>query len=225
MDELSQRAERVERAAWSSLVWAASPALRASLGLEVSERFGATFLSATTLPHLLVNRAIGLGSTGIDNEAVPAAVHHYRERDIAKFWIHVAREQRRTELPALLRSQGVVPYPRSWMKFTRQAAPIQSRGIVRRARPREANEVSAVLAATFGFPNEAARLFSGALRAAGWHFVVIEAGAKGRRRWRPIRPGRGWIPGVRWYAPRGSTAWISAGAHRSPNRHRPCCRL
>jgi ribosomal protein S18 acetylase RimI-like enzyme len=123
MQELIRRSESIERAAWSNLYRRAPWRVRRRLGLRALDRGEATFLGASRVDHLFLNRAIGVGSDG-----VATAVEHFEQRGIGRFWIHMGSELRYSDLPGLLRERGITPYPRSWMKFVRPAAAIYTRG-------------------------------------------------------------------------------------------------
>ncbi len=123
MRDLKRRSERVEREAWKDLYFRAPGELRQRLGLRAEERGGVTFLSAARLDHLLFNRAIGLGSSGgVDERAADRAVSYYGALGVARYWVHLASSLRGTALAEQLSARGVVPYPRSWMKFARRRA-------------------------------------------------------------------------------------------------------
>ena len=178
MDELMKRAEVVEREAWAELYRRAPAPVRGELGLRVEEQGGVTFLSASGVDHLLLNRAIGLGSAGaLDQEAADAAVRYYESRSIDRYWIHLGGQHRRAALPRFLRTRGVVPYPRSWMKFARRAAPVppaECSLLIRPARPRDVARIAEIAAPSFDMPSRAGAVFPSAIGAPGWHYFVAE---------------------------------------------------
>ena len=178
MRDLMRRSELAEREAWKDLYRHAPEALQRALGLRAEDRGGVTFLSAPRLEHLLFNRAIGLGSAGsTDEESAERAVAYYESRNIDRYWIHLGSSLRRTALPTHLRARGVLPYPRSWMKFARRAAPVDSAGCelrIREARPSDAPRIAEIAAPAFDTTAEAGGVFSGAIGAPGWHYYVAE---------------------------------------------------
>ena len=178
MQELIRRSENIERAAWASLYRAASGQARRRLGLQVVERDGVTFLSASRLDHLLLNRAIGLGtSTDPGTDAVAQAVKHFERRNIPHFWIHMGSGLRYSELPGLLLEQGLTPYSRSWMKFVRRTAPVEEFPCelkIRTAAPRDARRVGQILAPAFDLPEEAGALLAGGIDLHGWNYFVAQ---------------------------------------------------
>jgi len=172
MQELIRRSESIERAAWSNLYRRAPWRVRRRLGLRVLDRGEATFLSASRVDHLLLNRAIGVGSDG-----VAAAVGHFEQRGIGRFWIHMGSELRYSELPGLLRERGITPYPRSWMKFVRPAAPLDEVKCALRIRPARRNDgaqVGEILACGFDLPTEAGPLLAAGIGLDRWDYFVAE---------------------------------------------------
>ena len=172
MQELIRRSESIERAAWSNLYRRAPWRVRRRLGLRVLDRGEATFLSASRVDHLLLNRAIGVGSDG-----VAAAVGHFEQRGIGRFWIHMGSELRYSGLPELLRERGVTPYPRSWMKFVRSSGPVGDVACkleIRGARPADARRIGQILAPAFDLPDEAGALFTAGIGLEGWDYFVAE---------------------------------------------------
>lgn len=178
MDELIRRSEAIERAAWGDLFRSVPGSVQKELGLEAVERGDATFLSANRVDHLMLNRAIGIGSgQSYERGEIAEAVAHYRRRGIERFWFHLGSHQRYSGLRELLRLEGVVPYPRSWMKFVRDSrVSIASDGElgVRPARRADAAEVSEILAAGFDLPPNAGPLFAEVAKLPDWHVSLIE---------------------------------------------------
>jgi GNAT superfamily N-acetyltransferase len=172
MQELIRRSESIERAAWSDLYRRAPRRVRRMLGLQVEKRGEATFLSASRVDHLLLNRAIGVRSDG-----VAAAVEHFARRNIGRFWVHMGSHLRYSELPALLRERGITPYPRSWMKFVRRAAPVEEAECelrIRPARQDDAARAGEILALGFELPKEAGPLLAAGIGVDGWDYFVAE---------------------------------------------------
>lgn len=172
MQELIRRSERIERAAWSDLYRRAPWRVRRRLGLQAEQRGEATFLSASRVDNLLLNRAIGVTSDG-----VATAVDHFARRDIGRYWVHIGSDLRYSELPALLRERGITPYPRSWMKFVRGAAPVGQVECALRIRPSrqdDAARVGEILAPEFDLPKEAGPLLAAGIGVDGWNYFVAE---------------------------------------------------
>lgn len=178
MQELIGRGERIERAAWWDLYRRAPTGVRRRLGLRAVERAGVTLLSASRVDHLLLNRAIGLGtSTVARRDAVAGAVEHFERRNIGRFWIHMGSGLRHSELPGLLREHGITPYPRSWMKFVRPAAPVEDvpcKLEIRAARRDDAERVGEILAPAFGLPDQAGTLLAAGMGHERWNYFVAE---------------------------------------------------
>jgi N-acetylglutamate synthase-like GNAT family acetyltransferase len=178
MQELIRRSEIIERAAWRSLYRGASGRARRRLGLQVVEQDGVTFLSASRVDHLLLNRAIGLGtSADPGTDAVAAAVKHFEGRNIPRFWIHMGSGLRYSELPGLLLERGIIPYPRSWMKFVRRTARVEALPCelkIRSAAPRDAKRVGRILAPAFDLPEEAGALLAAGIGLDRWDYFVAE---------------------------------------------------
>lgn len=178
MDELIGRGEDIERAAWRDLYEGAPEALRQVLGLEAGDRLGATFLTASRVDHLLLNRVIGFGSEGRPSRRmVASAVGHFEARGIDRYWIHVGSDLRYSTLPEHLREHGVVPYPRSWMKFVRSSAPVAAPDTaigMREATPADAAAVGELLGQAFDLPGPARALLAAGIGRDDWHYLVIE---------------------------------------------------
>lgn len=177
MRDLIKRSEAIEREAWTILYRRAPRRLRRALGLEADERSGVTFLSASKVDHLLLNRAIGLDGGDAPEKAAAAAVRYYARRGIARYWIHLGSQYRCSELPKHLDARGVVPYPRSWMKFARRAAPVEAAGCnlhIRPGRAEDAPRIAEIVAPSFDLPGEAGSVFTTAIGARGWHYFVAE---------------------------------------------------
>ena len=179
MEELTKRSELIEREAWTQLYRRAPRRARRALGLRAENRGGVTFLSAARVDHLLLNRAIGLGEAGTPAEAAAeAAVFYYEQRGIDRYWIHLGSRFRSSELPGHLRTRGVVPYPRSWMKFARRAAPVNAGKCelrIRAGRPEDATSIAEIAAQSFDMPAGAGVIFTTAMGARDWHYFVAEA--------------------------------------------------
>jgi ribosomal protein S18 acetylase RimI-like enzyme len=174
MEELIRRSEVIERAAWRDLYRRAPRQLRHQLGLQITERAGATILSATRVDHLLLNRAIGVQASPA---AVRQAVRHFERRSIRRFWIHMGSDLRYSPLPTLLRERGITPYPRSWMKFVRRVGPLDQAkcGLtIRPARQQDGPRVGSILASGFDMPKEVGALLAEGVGLAGWGYFLAE---------------------------------------------------
>jgi GNAT superfamily N-acetyltransferase len=177
MQELIRRSEGIERDAWRDLYRGAPHSLRRELGLAVVELGGATVLSATGADHLLLNRAVGLGTAP---GAVNQVLEHFERRSIPRFWVHMGSDLRYSPLPALLKERGIAPYPRSWMKFVRRADPVDEVPCTLEIRPaarEDRSRVGQVLASGFDLPEHAAPLLAVGLGRAGWDYFVATDGA------------------------------------------------
>ncbi|MGB5811902.1 MAG: GNAT family N-acetyltransferase [Polyangiales bacterium] len=177
MDQLFQRSEASERAAWESLYAGVTPTLRRELGLERVALAGGTLLSASEIDHPLLNRAIGLRpAPGAESATVNHVAGHYTSRKVARFWVHLACDQRRTSLPELLKERGIVRYPRSWMKFARRVEPMPPEDGAPTASPAataDGLEIGEILCQSFGIPAGASALFAASVVGASWHFFVV----------------------------------------------------
>lgn len=178
MQELIRRSERIERAAWQDLYRQAPVEVRRRLGLRAVERAGVTLLSASRVDHLFLNRAIGLGtSTAARSDAVASAVTHFERQNIRRFWIHMGSGLRYSELPGLLQERGIAPYPRSWMKFVRPAAPVDEVACkleIRSARREDTPRVGKILAPAFDLPDRAGPLLAAGIGRDRWSYFVAE---------------------------------------------------
>ena len=114
-------AEEIERAALADLHEAASPELRASLGIE-SRTIGSAFVSiARALPAsaIVFNRAIGLGGRAPETEdTIREIVETYRAAGVARYFVQVHPDSRPRQIGDWLLDCGL-ERARGWQKFSR----------------------------------------------------------------------------------------------------------
>ena len=119
-------AERIERAALEDVHEAASPELRASLGIE-SRNMGSAFVSiASALPAsaIVVNRAIGLGVLASETEeTIREIVEAYQSAGVTRYFVQVHPDARPQQIGDWLRDRGL-ERARGWQKFSRGREPV-----------------------------------------------------------------------------------------------------
>ena len=119
-------AKEIERAALEDLHEAASPELRASLGIE-SRTIGAAFVSiASALPTsaIVINRAIGVGITAPETEdTIREIVEAYRAAGVTRYFVQVHPDAQPQQIDGWLLGRGLES-ARGWQKFSRGREPV-----------------------------------------------------------------------------------------------------
>ncbi|MCZ6859493.1 MAG: GNAT family N-acetyltransferase [Alphaproteobacteria bacterium] len=119
-------AKEIERTALEDLHDAASPELRASLGIE-SRTIGSAFVSiASALPAsaIVVNRALGLGHRAPESEdTIRQIVEAYRSAGVARYFVQVHPDARPRQIGDWLLERGLERV-RGWQKFSRGRDPV-----------------------------------------------------------------------------------------------------
>ncbi|MFW6051782.1 MAG: GNAT family N-acetyltransferase [Myxococcota bacterium] len=174
--------DALEAAAWRDLFDAAPPALRRELGLEAVEVGPALVLRSTGLDHLLFNRAIGLGSaTAPQDRELSAILEGYRERGIARYFIHVHEGAGSDGLRHRLERFGLAPYRRSWWKYARgreAPRPARTPHPIVPAAPEHGEAIGRLFCHGFDAPEAAAPLLAPIVRRPGWHPYVALDGSR-----------------------------------------------
>lgn len=120
--------EEIERLALEDLHAAATPQLRAKLGIK-GQVIGGGFVSvAARLPAsaIVINRAIGLGLGARESEeTVRQVIEAYTQPGIARFFVQVHPEAQPAALPRMLEAQGLQK-ARGWQKFARGRDPVSA---------------------------------------------------------------------------------------------------
>ena len=169
-------AEHVEKLAWRDMVAAAEGELARQLGLRTETYEGAVVLRARKLDSLLFNRVIGLGTThNVTDASVRSVIGGYLERGLRRFWIHVC-ETHRASIGHQLERQGLMEYPRAWMKFLRDTAPFTARPTpltVRSARAEDATEVAAIVGPAFDLTTPGGEIFGALIGRPQWDIYVV----------------------------------------------------
>jgi GNAT superfamily N-acetyltransferase len=174
--------ERLERAAWRDLYEHAPAPLQAELGLSAESIGSSLVLCARGLDHPFFNRTIGLGVAEPATHAqVRRVLRAYRSRGIERFFVHVTREASSEELRHWAGDEGLVPYPRAWMKMVRggaDAAPAPCAHPIVHATALHAEAVGRVFADCFGMPEAAGPLIATVVGRPRWHTLVALDGAQ-----------------------------------------------
>lgn len=166
-DDVTTSWERdtVEGEAWTDLV---GPEHACWIG-------GARVLRVPEIPHLLLNRTIGLDAAApATRTGVGAIVEHYREAGVPRFLVHVDADAS----PAISRwlsAASLTRYPRSWLALQRGREAIVSPPTslrVREATPDDALAITRIFATAFDLPDAGGALFAGAVGRPGWHVLV-----------------------------------------------------
>jgi GNAT superfamily N-acetyltransferase len=175
MDDGSEAAEAIERAALADLHASAAPELRERLGLRLEEVGGALISVAAAEPSILLNRALGLGfHQPASPEMVERIVEIYRQAGVARFFVQVTPDARPEELPAWLRAAGLEE-ARRWMKFTRGTTPPPEPSTsleVREIGPEHAADFARIAAAGFDLLKPTEALVAGLIGQPGWNVYM-----------------------------------------------------
>ena len=114
-------AEEIERAALEDFHEAASPELRASLGIE-SRTIGSAFVSiASVLPAsaIVINRVLGIGFPAPATEkTIREIVETYQSAGVARYFVQLHPEARPERIGNWLLGRGL-ERARAWQKFSR----------------------------------------------------------------------------------------------------------
>lgn len=174
MDDLVAAADEVEALALADLVDAAPPELARECGLVVEAAGRARIVSATGLPSILFNRAVGLD--GGDLVLLSRALRHYHARGVGRFYLQLGPAARAPSVAVFLRSHGVERRPMAWDKLVRLAGPIAPLDLtVRPARAREADTCGRLLALALGAGERAAPIFAAVIGRPRWHvFAAVD---------------------------------------------------
>lgn len=168
--------EGLERAALEDLHAAASPALRARLGLALQDVDGTLVSSARHAPTILVNRALGLGmSQPATPESVRTIVSCFAAAGISRYFVHLDPAARPAGLPQWLREAGLEPYRRGWAKFLRDDAPAKPARTeldVRLIDRRQAADFGRVAAEAFDLPDPWAAVVAELVGGDGWYVYM-----------------------------------------------------
>ncbi len=175
MDEFSLIGERIERAEIADMHAAASPTVKASLGLKLKEIGGALVSIARHEPSILLNRTIGLGverpATQTD---VAEIVSAYAAAGTARYFVHLHPEAKPAELKGWLLQAGLVKY-RGWMKFRRgpETPPISKTELeIRRVDAAHDVDFGTIAAPCFDLSDKVIPLLACLVGRADWHVYM-----------------------------------------------------
>ena len=119
-------AEEIERAALEDLHEAATPEMRASLGIE-GRTIGSAFISiASALPAsaIVINRAIGVGLSAPEiEETIQEIVETYQSAGVTRYFVQVHPNARPHRIGDWLLGRGLEK-ARGWQKFSRGRASV-----------------------------------------------------------------------------------------------------
>lgn len=117
--------EAVERAALIDVHDAATPGIRAALGLELTQSGSILLSIAGRLPEsaIVINRCLGLGlGEAATRASVMAIVDAYRDARVSRFFLHRHPDSRPPGLVKWLEDAGLIR-ARGWQKFSRDLRP------------------------------------------------------------------------------------------------------
>lgn len=170
-------AETIEILAWRDIAAAVTPDLRRNTRFEAIDISGTLVLRAPRLGNLLFNRAIGLGLTGImDDAQVLEVLAAFRRTSIDGFWLQVSPAAQCADLGARLQAHGLSAYRRSWTKFTRgtqASSGTNCKLAIRKAVHADAGPAAAILAPAFDMPAAGGRLLAAVIGRPRWHVYVV----------------------------------------------------
>ena len=207
-------AEEIEQLALGDLHRAATPELRAELGI-VGENIGGVFVSlAPALPSsaIVINRTIGLGLTSAtSNQAIGEIVDRYREAGVKRYFIHRHPDAKPDDIGLWLQGSGLEK-ARGWQKFARGREPVAStadRNICEIGTPQGADSAT-ILSDAFDLGDVSRPWLAQLPGQDKWHvFVEYDGDA-------PMATGSIYID--------GDTAWTDFGA-TAPDYRRKGCQL
>jgi hypothetical protein len=154
-DEQAQH-EALERDA-SADFWAAAPeATRRAYGVAHRRVGDGVLLTAPGLDGSLpFNRLTGYGLAGARPEDLDGAIRAFEAAGVKTWTIQVPPAAIR--LAELATARGLVPHPRTWVKFARGTEPPPAGGLrVRPAEPADAETFGEICRAAFGMPDTVA---------------------------------------------------------------------
>jgi len=109
---------------------------------------------STTDPSILVNRVLGLGSTGTPTvDQLKEIREFYQDAGVTRFFLHVIPGRLGPDGSALLEAAGYERY-RGWMKFSRgvgEVGPVTTDLSIRRIGPDRAAEFASIVGDAFDF--------------------------------------------------------------------------
>ncbi|MDX1604802.1 MAG: GNAT family N-acetyltransferase [Candidatus Competibacterales bacterium] len=181
MDQSSLAAERIERAALVDLHDAAPNDVRRALGMSLEPIGHALVSSARHDPNILLNRCLGLGVEGSDEQAtVQRIAAHYAEAGVQRYFVQRLPEARPAALRDWLRAAGLIQY-RGWVKFLRRPLPppaLNSELQVREIGPQHARAFGRIVAPCFDLTDAAIGLLAALVGRPGWHIFMSFAGSE-----------------------------------------------
>jgi len=142
----------------------------------VLESFGdAQCYRSKTEPSILVNRVLGLGSTGTPTlDQLARILEFYQDAGVTRFFLHVIPDQMGPDGSALLEEAGYERY-RGWMKFSRGAGdvgPITTDLSIRRIELEHAANFAMIVGDAFDFGVEFQPAIAALVNDPNWHVYM-----------------------------------------------------
>ena len=199
--------ERIERDVWIDMYASVSPQARERLGIEQRPLGDGVLLICRAIDHMQFNRISNFGvAVPARGEMLDAAIAAYDAAGVKNWIVHVAPGA--DELARLCGERGLVPHPRTWMKFAREPrrAEAATSLSVREIATSEAGPFAETATAGFGMPSFAAPLLGGIVGLPRWRcFMAFDDTT-------PVATGAVFID--------GKSAWLGMGATLSSHRGR-----
>lgn len=206
--ELLRRIESAEHEAWIDMDRAASPDVRAALGMErVSTGDGEAF-AVGKIDHIQFNRIAGLGlSRDVTAEELTNGIAVFDRLGLKNWIVHVTPASH--NLAKLCAARGLVPHRRTWAKFVRDALPpmrVETGLEIREIGPEHSEAFGQTAVKGFGMPPLVGKWLAAVAGRANWHCFLALDGET------PVGTGALYV--------RDRIGWIGVGATLESHRGR-----
>lgn len=181
MSELTEVTDRVELLSIEDWYSAAPEAVARAGGVGLARVGGALVAVLGCAPSPVFTRVLGLGlEQPVTAEQVELVLGALERLSAERAFVHVGAYAG-AELPIWLEQRGLSRYQRSWMRFCRDAAPVERPSTALEIRPAEAADAQAFDAAVrtvFDIPEPASGLLAALVGRPRWHTFVAVADGK-----------------------------------------------
>jgi len=166
------QSETIEQLALQSWFNAVTPSLASDLDWSMQTIGDAQCYCSTTEPNILVNRVLGLGSTGTPTQDQLIRIRDfYQDTGVSRFFLHVIPDQMGPDGSALLEAAGYERY-RGWMKFSRgqgDVGPVTTDLSIRCVGPEHAADFASIVGSAFDFGVDFQPAIAALVNDPNWH--------------------------------------------------------
>ncbi len=165
----------VDASCWHRLFAEAPEQVRRELGLAALVSGGKVLIRSRNVPHLMLNRALGLDGASGDVGTVDECLSFFQEAHCHRFFIHVPERASSDPLRRALSDRKLVPYHRNWVKFVRDVEPVWVPAVrfeIREMNSADASRAAEILCTGFDFPMATKCLFESLVGREGFHTFV-----------------------------------------------------